>query len=412
MSNDLRPSTLWIISELYYPEETSTGYYMTRIAEGLAAPEHSENVAVICGQPNYSARGKISPKFEEHKGVNIHRCASTRLDKNVLPFRLLNMLTLSCSIFFKALFRIKRGDRLLVVTTPPTLPFVAAVAALIKGASFTLLIHDNYPEILVAVNKTREDSFAFRALSFANRWLYKYAAKIIVVGRDMIELVAKKTAGLDVPIAFISNWAETEDILPAARDENALLQELSLTDKFVFLYAGNMGYPNDVESILECAKRLSGEPIQFVFLGAGVKRKAIVQKVESEGLTNVTMLDPRPRSEQQTFLNACDVALVSLVGKMWGVSMPSRTYNILAAGKPILAITDEGSELAMIVEEENVGWITPPENSDKLLETIRRIIGEKERLCEMGERARQAALEKYSEATAVRRYAEELSEKI
>src|SRR5690606_303324 len=264
------------------------------------------------------------------------------------------MLTLSCSIFFKALFRIKRGDRLLVVTTPPTLPFIAAVAALIKGASFTLLIHDNYPEILVAVNKTREDSFAFRALSFANRWLYKYAAKIIVVGRDMIELVAKKTAGLDVPIAFISNWAETEDISPAARDANELLHELSLTDKFVFLYAGNMGYPNDVESILECAKRLSGEPIQFVFLGAGVKRKAIVQKVESEGLTNVTMLDPRPRSQQQTFLNACDVALVSLVGKMWGVSMPSRTYNILAAGKPILAITDEGSELAMIVEEENV----------------------------------------------------------
>src|SRR5690606_26497084 len=108
MSDHLRPSTLWIISELYYPEETSTGYYMTRIAEGLVAPAHAENVAVICGQPNYSARGKISPKFEEHKGVSIYRCASTRLDKNVLPFRLLNMLTLSCSIFFKALFRIKR----------------------------------------------------------------------------------------------------------------------------------------------------------------------------------------------------------------------------------------------------------------------------------------------------------------
>lgn len=412
MNNDQRPSTLWIISELYYPEETSTGYYMTRIAEGLAAPEHGENVAVICGQPNYSARGKTSPKFEEHKEVSIYRCASTRLDKNVVPFRLLNMLTLSCSIFFKALLRIKRGDRMLVVTTPPTLPFIAAFAALIKGASFTLLIHDNYPEILVAVNKARENSFRFRALSFANRWLYKYAAKIIVVGRDMIELVAKKTAGLDVPIAFISNWAETEDISPAGRDDNALLQELSLTDKFVFLYAGNMGYPNDVESILECAQRLKGEPIHFIFLGAGVKRKTIIKTVEDDGLTNVTILDPRPRSEQQVFLNACDVALVSLVGKMWGVSMPSRTYNILAAGKPILAITDEGSELALIVKEENVGWATPPENGDALLETIRRIIDEKDRLGEMGERARRAAVEKYSEATAIERYAEELAEKI
>jgi glycosyltransferase involved in cell wall biosynthesis len=411
MNDNTRP-TLWIISELYYPEETSTGYYMTHIAEGLAKAKHSENVGVICGQPNYSARGKTSPKFEEHKNVRIYRCASTRLDKNVVPFRLLNMLTLSCSIFFKALRRIKRGDRMLVVTTPPTLPFIAAVAALIKGASFTLLIHDNYPEILVAVNKTREDSFAFRVLSFANRWLYKYAAKIIVVGRDMIELVAKKTAGLDVPIAFISNWAETDDISPASRDDNPLLKELSLNDKFVFLYAGNMGYPNDVESILECAKRLKDEPIQFVFLGAGVKRKAIVKAVEDGGLTNVTMLDPRPRAEQQTFLNACDVALVSLVGKMWGVSMPSRTYNILAAGKPILAITDEGSELALIVEEENVGWTTTPENAEKLLETIRRIVGERDTLGEMGIRARRAAIEKYSEATAIARYAEELAEKV
>src|SRR5690606_19390510 len=172
----------------------------------------------------YSGRGKTSPKFEKHKEVSIHRCASTRLDKNVVPLRLLNMLTLSWSIFFKALFHVERGDRMLVVTTPPTLPFIAALAALIKGASFTLLIHDNYPEILVAVNKTRESSFLFRALSFANRWLYKYAAKIIVVGRDMIELVAAKTAGLDVPIAFISNWAETDDISPAIRDDNPLLR--------------------------------------------------------------------------------------------------------------------------------------------------------------------------------------------
>ncbi len=191
-------STIWILSELYYPEETSTGYYITRIAEGLA---QEENVKVICGQPNYSARGKTSPKFETHKNVDIYRASSTRLDKNIVPFRLLNMITLGLSTFFKAVRYFKKGDRILVVTNPPTLPFITAVASLIRGSSYTLLIHDNYPDILVAAGKMRKDSFGFRVLEFFNRWLYKYAAKIIVVGRDMIELVSRKTEGLDIPIA-------------------------------------------------------------------------------------------------------------------------------------------------------------------------------------------------------------------
>src|SRR5687768_15669664 len=196
---------LWVISELYYPEETSTGYYLTRIAEGLAG---DFDVKVLCGQPTYSARGVIAPKHEIHNGVEIFRASGTTLDKNVIPFRLLNMVTLGISVLIKALTHFRRGDRVLVVTTPPTMPFVVATAALTKGASYTLLIHDNYPEILIATRKTNRESLLVRIVSFANRWLYKYAARIIVVGRDMEQLLARKTKGLNVPIANIPNWAE------------------------------------------------------------------------------------------------------------------------------------------------------------------------------------------------------------
>src|SRR5690242_6618487 len=92
---------LWVVTELYYPEETSTGYYLTRIAEGLA---DDFDVKVLCGQPTYSARGTIAPKHEIHKGVEILRAAGTTLDKNVIPFRLLNMLTLGISVLLKALW--------------------------------------------------------------------------------------------------------------------------------------------------------------------------------------------------------------------------------------------------------------------------------------------------------------------
>src|SRR5678815_3294112 len=161
---------LWIVSELYYPEETSTGYYLTRIAEGLAV---DRDVKVLCGQPTYSARGIVAPKHEIHKGVEIFRASGTTLDKNIIAFRLLNMITLGLSIFFSALRNFRKGDRVLVVTTPPSMPFVVAVAALAKGASYVPLIHDNYPEILIAVGKSSQGSLLANSIDFFNRWLYK-----------------------------------------------------------------------------------------------------------------------------------------------------------------------------------------------------------------------------------------------
>ena len=393
---------LWIVSELYYPEETSTGYYLTKIAEGLAG---SFDVKVLCGQPNYSKRGDFAPQKEIRKGVEIFRAWGTTLDKNVIVFRLINMLTLSFFIFIKAVFNFKRKDKVLVVTTPPLLPFIGAFASIVRGANYVLLIHDNYPEILVAVGKTGKNSWLVKVLNFFNRWLYRYADKIIVVGRDMEELVEKKIHGFDTSIEYIPNWAELERVKPFDREENQLLKQLELSEKLVFLYAGNMGHPNDLRSIVLCSEKLrNNSEFHFIFLGAGVKKKWLERKIEEKNLLNVTVLPPRPRSEQNIFLNACDVALVSLVKNMWGVSMPSRTYNILAVGKPILALTEANSEVARVIQEDNLGWVVSPDNPEKLFQTIMEISRNRAQLTVMGKRARITAIEKYSVEIAIQKY--------
>lgn len=393
---------LWVVSELYYPEETSTGYYLTRIAEGLT---DKFDVKAISGQPNYSARGTKAAKREVRKSVEIFRVAGTTLDKNVIVFRLLNMATLGSSVFLTALRRFRSADRVLVVTNPPLMPFVIALASLFRGSVYSLLIHDNYPEILVAAGKMKETSLFFRVLGFLNRWLYKHAARIIVVGRDMLELVERKTEGLDVPITVIPNWAELETVSPSGRAGNPLLAELGIEDKFVVLYAGNMGPPNDIESIIQSAEMLrTEEHFHFVFLGAGVKKRLLVNEIQARSLGNISVLDPRPRAEQIVFLNACDVSLVSLVDKMLGVSMPSRTYNILAAGKPIIGITEKGSEVERIIDEDGVGWNVPPNDPDRLVAAIKDAYSRRKELTEMGRRARRAAECKYSLDRAIAGY--------
>ena len=151
-------------------------------------------------------------------------------------------------------------------------------------------------------------------------------------------------------IKVIPNWAALEEIEPRGKQDNELLKKLDVSDKFIFLYAGNMGHPQDVESIINCAEKLKDHrDIRFLFIGGGVKRKWIETEIAEKHLTNVLLLESMPREEQTLFLNACDVGFVSLVSKMFGVAMPSRTYNLLAAGKPILALTESGTEVERMI---------------------------------------------------------------
>lgn len=382
---------LWIVSELYYPELTSTGYYITGIAEFLSS---DAEVRVICGQPNYYGRGHRAAKKEERNNVAITRVAGVRLDKNVLVFRLLNMLTFCLSAFLRALAGFKSGDSVLVVTTPPLLPMVTAFAALIRGAGYTLLVHDVYPEQLFATGILQEGSLIGAAIDLANRWVYKHAKSVITVGRDMKELLEQKIDDLDIPVFFIPNWGETDDITPEAREQNQLSKELGLDDNFVLLCAGNLGRPNDLDTIVAAAKALTDAKVRFVFIGAGA-REAWLREATSN-LPNVLILPPMPRRRQQLFLNSCDVAIAPLVSGMWGAAVPSRLYNYLAAGKPVIAICERDSELARVVDEDNAGAWAEPGDVERLVQLIRELMNAPDSVSEMGRNARASAIAKYS----------------
>jgi glycosyltransferase involved in cell wall biosynthesis len=396
-------SRLWLVSEVYYPEEISTGYYLTSIAEGIAK---NRNVSVLTGQPKHMARGLRAPKRETRNGVDIVRVWCTTFDKNYFVLRLVNMFTVGISMFLRSLALFTPGDKILVCTAPPSLPLTTTAAALLKGSSVTVLVQDSYPEILEAVGTIRKGGVISKVIHLANRWVFKYSSGIVVMGRDMTELFEKKAKGLEPNIFCIPNWADLEDIEPRPRGENRLLKVLGLQDKFVFLYAGNIGHPTDVETIIGAAKDLrdSRSDIHFLFIGAGAKAEWLKNTVKNDSLNNVTVLDYLPRSEQINFLNACDVGLVALVRGMKGTAMPSRTYNLMAAGKPILALTESGSELSMVIEEDGIGWHLEPGAPDRLTDLIVKIVADRHILVELGNNARRAALAKYSMKDAVEKY--------
>jgi colanic acid biosynthesis glycosyl transferase WcaI len=384
--------TLWIVSELYYPEATSTGYILTKLAEGLSG---SFTANVICGQPGYSARGTKAPAKEVHNGVLIRRCWGTTLNKDVLSLRLLNLLTITVTMFLTALRQFGRNDLVLVVTNPPVLPFAIALACQLKRAKCSLIIHDVYPDLAVAAGKLKDNSFLTKLLARLNVRLYRRMARVFVLGRDMQAKVMSKLNKRPERVVIATNWADLDIIEPRPRSDNALLQELGLSDKFVLQYAGNMGYPNDIETIVETAVLLrENADIHFLLIGSGAKRTFVQSAIERHRLANVTLLEPRPRHDQVNFLNACDVALIALVSGMKGVSVPSRTYNTLGSGKPIIAISEPQSELALVVEEEGIGWVVPPGEPNKLVTAV--LEASNADLTPMSIKARMAAENEYS----------------
>jgi len=220
----------------------------------------------------------------------------------------------------------------------------------------------------------------------------------------MRRLVWLKLGNEDPKVVCIPNWADTDIVRPLERSENSIAAELGLKHEFVVLYAGNIGRTHGIEMLAEAARQFRDSNVYFVVLGFGARKPWLEAYVKEHGLTNMRILPPRPRSDQILFLNLADVALIPFVSGMSGISVPSRMYNQMAAGKPLLAVCDQSSELALVVNEEKIGWVIPPGDIPALVNAIKFASANPEVCREMGKRAADVASTKYPFKRAIRAY--------
>ncbi|MBS1802801.1 MAG: glycosyltransferase family 4 protein [Acidobacteria bacterium] len=386
---------VWFVSELYYPELTSTGYFLTNIAEGIA---DTFDVAVLCCQPSYLSRGIRAPAHEIHNGVDIHRCWTTTFDKNKLYFKVVNLFVASLSMFLRGLFLFRQGDTVLSVSNPPPLlPYLMLLACRIKGARFALRVEDVYPDVLTRVGLLKEDSAIARSMDLCCRLLYRNASQIVVLGRDVQSLVRSKLDTGKDRVVVATNWGDVQAILPQSAASNRLLPKLNISGRFVAQYCGNIGRTHGIEDITAAAALLKNDPeFQFLMIGWGAKKEWALREKADKQLDNLAILDPLPWQELCDGLNACDVAIISFSRGMSGISVPSRMYNIFAAGKPLIAVCDDDSELAQVVREEGIGWVIPPGRPDLIVHALQIARERSDQLRSMGKRARSCAESKYT----------------
>ncbi|WP_166828988.1 glycosyltransferase family 4 protein [Thalassoroseus pseudoceratinae] len=401
-----RTQKIWVISEVYYPDDNPTGYFLTGIAEGLAK---EFDVRVLCTQPSYTVRGKEAPRNENHRGVSIDRVWSTTFDKNILPLRLVNSLTVSLSIFLKMLWGLRRKDRVLVVNVPPISPLAVGLACRLRGVEYTLLIHDVYPDAVAAAGMLRTTSVLYRMLNRVFGVLLNSARHVVVLGRDMFQRISDKRRDKTVCVTMIPNWADLE-LVPRTQhvgEENAIRQQFKLDGKFVVQYSGNMGLTHNLDVIVAAARDMQNDvDLHFLLVGSGARKTWVTETVANENLHNVTVADRRPREELNDLLLAADVSVISFLPAMAGVSVPSRLYNVMAVGCPVIAVADPESELARTVAEERIGWVVPPNDVVAFRAAVDEAKSNPAELAAMRVRARRAAEVRFSYSQVVQAYRE------
>jgi glycosyltransferase involved in cell wall biosynthesis len=360
--NKIKP--FWIFTELFYPDEVSSGFYLTEIAKHLSQKNH---INVVCGPINYERNSNQKSKNNTpNQNIKILRAWAPALNKNNSILRLIRLILLSISFGFILFFKVKAGEKVLAVTNPAFFIPIASFISKLKNIGLIILVHDVFPENLLPIKATNPKGFAFKLNLKIFNWAYQNCSKIIVLGRDMKVLFENKIKTEIYKIDIIENWADLNEI-PIIQNQKfkAIYNKANLEGKIIIQFAGNIGRLQAINEIIEIASKCKNELIHFVFIGEGASKNNVISA--SKRLPNITVLDSFSREKQPEFLNACDIGLVTLSDEMLGLGVPSKTYNLMAAGKPILYFGNENSEIALMIKEHNIGWNFEISNQNEIL---------------------------------------------
>lgn len=362
---------LFIVTELFPPDETSTSYILGEMANA-AAKEY--DVHVICGPEIYDARKELDMEhpFQLDPEIKVIRARGLGIDKNTTIGKARSFIAMSKRLYKLAKQNINPGDKVLLVTNPA--PLVLLMCGLRKKRAFELniLVHDVFPENIVPAG-LHIPKLGYWLVKRLFDKAYSQADKLLALGRDMADVLRHK-AGDKVKIDIVENWGDVENIHPLPFPDGTIKLE----------YAGNIGRVQGLDKLVNELPK----GIELHFYGTGAMEKTLKEK----GLPNVFFHGPYFRSQQEEVLGAAHVSIVTLSEGMYGLGVPSKTYNIMAAGRPIIYFGPERGEIAMMIQENKIGYIGWPEKWDT------------EELKEMGKRARELAVSTYSKEAILDKY--------
>jgi glycosyltransferase involved in cell wall biosynthesis len=389
-----------IVSELFYPEQSTTSYLLTQIARKLAK---SHKVLVIAGPKKYEDTNlSVEDDGLDISNLEIKRISDKSFGKNNIISRCLRFLHITFMLLLMLKREARKSDKVLVVTNPA--PLLLGMTFLKKRIKFdyTILVHDVFPENTIPANIFKPSNYIYILLKNKFDKAYRAADKLVVLGRDMRDVIVNKIGESSRDkVVIIENWATSGDIsnISHSRLGNSEIE---------IQYAGNIGRVQGLDRIIDIISSTNKRNnIIYSFWGNGALLKHLQEKVKKLGLSNVFFKGNFDKCDQYKVMSCCDISLITLSDGMYGLGVPSKAYNIMQAGKPILFIGDVNSEIALTIKEYNIGFVFDSNDTNRIIDFLDSVTSiDKLLLAEMGLRAKKLVESKYTENIILNKYKE------
>jgi colanic acid biosynthesis glycosyl transferase WcaI len=393
---------LLVICPHFAPDVAPTGEVITSITGELAARGHQ--LHVVTSLPWYRhhriEEGWDGRPWREQvtDWGHITRVHPFPTDKRNIPARALAFGGFSALTGLVSALTRPRPDAVLAMSPPLTLGLAGWLAARVRRAPFVFNIQDVFPDVAVELGVITSPTIIGMA-SWLERFTYLRSDAVTVLSEDLRDNVARKLGGhRPERVRVIPNFVDIEHIQPAPR-ENRYRQEFGLTGKTVVMYAGNVGFSQSLDLVLDAAAALAHEPdLVFVINGGGAARADLQRKAANA--PNVRFVDMQPKDRLPELLAAADIHVVPLRRGLARSSVPSKMYSILAAGRPIVASVDAGTEVANVVDKAGAGLTVPPDDPEAFTKALARLVADPDEAERMGQAGR-AFVERWASPAAI-----------
>ncbi len=343
----------------------NSGYLTIDVAN--AFKEQYEEVVVMYGMNNVTERNF-------HPDIKIQKTITYKRDSMLKRLWTWGICTIH--LFFLLLLKY-RNYYVLYYTNPPMSYF----NSLFFSNPFSIVVFDTYPDALKLIG-IKELSFIYRIWTKVNRRVFARAIHIITLSEGM-----KKQLGHYVDtkkVKVISVWSGSELFKPMSKQSNPFLKKYNWIDKFIVLYSGNMGMGHKLEVLIDVAKQLEEKrEILFLFVGEGAKKNTLIDLAKKNELQNMYFLTWQDSETLPYSLAAGDIAVVALEPEATHASVPSKTFNYMAVGAPILAIGSPKSELENLINHHDLGYYSEGKEISEIENFVQELLNNKQKFTEL-----------------------------
>jgi len=403
---------LLVITPHFSPDTAPTGVIVTELVNSWCKKGHQ--VHVITSLPWYENHEVVDDwkncfiKKTINGSVEITRVYPFPNKKSNLFIRGLGFMGFSLLVSILSIFSKGPFDAVYALSPPITLGTAGKVASMRHRCPLVFNVQDIFPDAAIETG-VFSSKLLIRVAKIFEKISYHSSELITVLSQDMRENIngklfdSKKTPVVSVmPNFALSEFFHTDE-------ENKYKKENCLEGKIVVMYAGNLGYSQPLELIVDSAKaHLDNEDLIYVVNGGGVKTDYL--KREARVIRNLVFVEYQPFERLPEVLSSADIHLVILKSGLGDVSVPSKIYNIFASGKPVVVSVDPGTELERLVLEAEAGFVVAPDEPDAFHEAIRKLSDDSSLRDKMGESAQMAAKKWYSAEAVSDLYIESIKE--